>query len=150
MSVEAAVIVPIATFIIALIIYFAFYSYDRCILSQDVYLLGFRAAAFSKSQNYENMSGYVLDKADAQLGKKYFGCSKPEITTSESKKKIKVDGKTSVKPRGVFNYFSGVPDTFVADVRGSAKKHNPPKSLRKVKRACDIAGLVANKGKDKK
>ena len=148
MSVEAAVIVPIATFIMALIIYYAFFAYDRCILSQDVYLLSFRASAFSKSQKYENMAAYVSDKKDTQLGKKYFACEKPQINASENKKKITVDGMTSVKPRGVFDYFQGLPDTFKTEVRGSAKKHNAPKSLRRIKRVKDIVVNAANKGKD--
>ncbi|MBE5844767.1 MAG: hypothetical protein E7302_11480 [Butyrivibrio sp.] len=146
MSVEAAFIVPAATFAIALIIYLAFFAYARCILSQDVYILGFRASIFSKSQGYENGAEYVEDKADRQIAGRYFGCDKPQIKASEQKKKITVDGKVSLKPRGLFGYYKDIPGVFEAGERGSAKRHNAPKGLRRIKRFVDLGKKVTKKG----
>ncbi len=148
LSVEAAVLVPCATFAIVLIIYFAFFVYARCILSQDVYLLGFRSMLFYESQGYGSPDEYVNDKADIQTGNRYFMSAKPTITASGNKKKITVEGETSINPRALFGYFNGIPDVFKSNALGSVKKHDPPKYLRRLKRIQDVAENLHRKGKN--
>ena len=41
-TVEAAVIVPIVLFLFVMIIYMSFYLYDRCVMTQDFYILSYR------------------------------------------------------------------------------------------------------------
>lgn len=47
MTVEAAYVMPIVIFLYALIIMSGFYLYDRCVISQDNYLLAFRGSRFT-------------------------------------------------------------------------------------------------------
>ncbi len=84
MTVEAALVIPAAIFGIVLIIYMAFMVYGRCILSQDVYLLGFRASLLYEKQGYSSPAGYVTDHADEKTGSRYFGSTKPQISASVS------------------------------------------------------------------
>ena len=41
-TVEAALIVPVVVCIFVMIIYLSFYLYDRCVLTQDCYVLSYR------------------------------------------------------------------------------------------------------------
>lgn len=48
-TVEAVYLIPIVLLLYALIIVSGFYLYDRCVISQDCYLLAFRAGYFTDS-----------------------------------------------------------------------------------------------------
>lgn len=47
MTVEASFIVPIVLIILVLIVKSSFFLYDRCVMSQDGYLLAFRGSSFT-------------------------------------------------------------------------------------------------------
>lgn len=145
MTVEASFIVPAATFIMAFIIYLAFWFYGRCILSQDVYILGFRAELLSKEQGYTSETEYVTDNAGGKLGSKYFSADKPNISATKSSDKIKVEGSFLTKTNGLFKYFRGLPSSFKGSAVASVKLRDPCGKLRKYKRIKDIAKSVANK-----
>lgn len=48
-TLEAVYLVPIILLLYALVIMGGFYLYDRCVISQDCYLLAFRAGQFTDS-----------------------------------------------------------------------------------------------------
>ena len=50
MTLEAALIVPMVICVFSLLIYFSYYLYGRCILSQDAYILAFRASVEKTAQ----------------------------------------------------------------------------------------------------
>ena len=93
MTVEAAFIVPASTFMIALIIYFTFFLYGKCILTQDLYILGFRAAAFYEQRGYANPGDYVADKKGEVTGGRYFAAEELNITSSSSGDIVKTEGQ---------------------------------------------------------
>lgn len=53
LTVEASLIMPVVLFLYLLIILCGFFLYDRCMISQDNYLLAFRGSRFTEaSENY--------------------------------------------------------------------------------------------------
>ncbi len=150
MTVEAALVIPAAIFGIVLIIYMAFMVYGRCILSQDVYLLGFRASLLYEKQGYSSPAGYVTDHADEKTGSRYFGSTKPQISASVSGKDIRVEGSITTRHGALRGYFSRIPDIWKSEAAAGVKIITPAKTLRKLKRAGDIAsGAVKKKKKGK-
>ena len=78
MTLEAALIVPMVICVITLLILFSYYLYGRCILSQDSYILAFRASVDADRYG-SNPESTVLSKRDRVFGKKYFGSTKPVL-----------------------------------------------------------------------
>ena len=148
MTVEAALVIPAAIFGIVLIIYMSFMVYGRCILSQDVYLLGFRASLLYKKQGYVSPEAYVQDHADEKTGSRYFGSSKPQISAFSRGKEIKVEGTISTNNRALKGYFSKIPDIWKSEAAAGVKIITPAKTLRRMKRAKDL--VTADHPKRKK
>ncbi len=138
MTVEAALVIPSAVFGIVLIIYMAFLVYGRCLLSQDVYILGFRAALLYEQQGYGTPAEYVTDHATEKTEGKYFGSSEPEIEAWQSGKEITVDGKITTNHRALYGYFTRIPDLWESEALANLKLHNNSKTLRRIKRTKDI------------
>ena len=51
MTVEASFLVSFTVILFAVVIYLAFYQYDRCVLAQDLYLLCFRESLLREEEN---------------------------------------------------------------------------------------------------
>ena len=149
MTVEAALVIPAAIFGMVLIIYMSFLVYGRCILSQDVYLLGFRASLLYEKQGYSNPAEYVNDHADEKTGSRYFGSNKPRISASISGNDLRVEGSITTNHRALFGYFSQIPDIWKSEAAAGVKIIKPANTLRKMKRTKDIAGGVFGKRKRK-
>ncbi len=145
MTVEASFIVPAATLIMAFIIYLSFYMYGRCILSQDIYLLGFRANAYYESQGYGSASEYIEDKKSTQFGNKYFGSSIPETSASASKDKVVLEGKITTNHRALGKYFKKIEKKWEFTQKAGIKKTDPKRKLRKLKRIKDMSELTVRK-----
>ncbi|MGN0377113.1 MAG: TadE family protein [Suilimivivens sp.] len=76
LTVEASFIMPWVVFLYLLIILCGFYLYDRCVISQDNYLLAFRGSRFTDAgENYgeviygdmrekEPDTGYIEDRLE--------------------------------------------------------------------------------------
>jgi len=73
LTLEAVYLVPIILLLYVLVIVGGFYLYDRCVISQDCYLLAFRAGQFTGSEeNYGEIiyaditkefdEGYIWDR----------------------------------------------------------------------------------------
>ena len=145
MTVEAALVIPAAIFGIVMIIYLSFMVYGRCLLSQDLYLLGFRAALLYDRQGYSTPIDYVTDHADEKTGSRYFGSSKPKIMSSLNGKELRVEGSTTTRHNALGGYFSQIPDIWKSDAAAEIKMITPAKTMRKMKRAKDLVGSVSKK-----
>ena len=144
MTVEASFIVPITTMIIALIIYLSFFQYGKCLLSQDVYILGFRAATYGKSQGYDNPVNYVADKSDGQIEEKYFASRDLHIEAHMSGKKVVTEGSLSTRHEALGNSFGDISELFYTEARGTSLIKNTPKLMRRGKRITDLAKNIIN------
>ncbi len=148
MTVEAAFVIPIATFIMAVIIYFSFYMYGRCILAQDVYVLGFRASIFYEQRGYQSPADYVNDKAYLQTANRYFASGEPQINGGQSGKNVTVSGNIKTLSGPGAAYFQGLPARLTYEAQGSARIYDMPGSLRKIRRIKDIAVKITGDKKN--
>ena len=136
MTVEASFIIPMVICVFVLIIYFTNYVYARCILSQDSYILAFRAAASSESG--KSMEAVVQEKAQTVAGKKYFGNEEPVFLGNSSGKEIVVTGKTTTKHAAMGRYFLKPLSGWKLETSSKAKRREYAKHIRTVKRVRDI------------
>ena len=65
MTVEAAYIMPLVLALHLLVLVSGFYVYDRCVVSQDLYLLAFRGSRFTECGNHYGAVVY----GDLEVGK---------------------------------------------------------------------------------
>ena len=100
MTLEAALVIPMVICVITLIILFTYYLYGRCVLSQDAYILAFRASV-DKDRYDVAPESTVNAKKDRVVGKKYFGSTKPQfhVTTGGVRKRNQGRGGRKDKSR---------------------------------------------------
>lgn len=72
MTVEASLIMPQIIFLIAVLLWLSFFLYDRCILTQDAYILAFRGSVLC-SKDKEQIVQHMEENMPKQLSVKYFG-----------------------------------------------------------------------------
>ncbi|RKM54991.1 hypothetical protein D6853_12225 [Butyrivibrio sp. X503] len=140
MTLEASLVVPMIICVFALLIYFSYYLYGRCVLSQDTYILAFRASISS-----EDAGSVVSEKEDGVLGRKYFGSGKPVISVSTSGKDIRVSGKSYVRSRAMGSYFLKPRSDWNYETAGKARKLKQIDHIRMVKRVKDIGENLLNR-----
>ena len=70
MTVEASFLVSFTVILFAVVIYLAFYQYDRCVLAQDLYLLCFRESLLREEEN--RTAGQVRCSAEASFQNRVF------------------------------------------------------------------------------
>ena len=80
MTVEASFLVSFTVILFAVVIYLAFYQYDRCVLAQDLYLLCFRESLLREE---ENRTAGQEELAQRQFGTKYFLTDRISTKTEE-------------------------------------------------------------------
>lgn len=149
MTLEAALVIPAAVFGMVLIIYMSFFVYGRCILSQDVYILGFRSSIFYEKNGYNSPVSYITDHKEEQIKGRYFGSRETTISSYLNGKTIIVEGKTQTNHNALHGYFSGIPNIWESESGARIKMRNNAKTLRRIKRTKDIyEGLMKEKGKD--
>ena len=78
LTLEAAFLVPLAVFLFVFVIHVSFMMSGGTYLSQDAYILAFRA---SMTNEEEDAASAVSALAPAQTNHKYFGNTKPEAET---------------------------------------------------------------------
>ena len=139
-TVEAALLVPVVLCIFVMIIYLSFYLYDRCVMAQDCYVLSYR-------QSIEKGGADRAGKAAAgeQLGHKLFMLSRMEAGMSGGR-------KICVKVNAVMEPPLFGPDFFeqgrhwMLGVEEEARKTDPPKDYRRVRRIMNLAAIVKKTG----
>ncbi len=151
MTVEASFIVPMAVCVIVLLIYFSFYMYDRCVLSQDVYILAFRAAKENASYKETAPEAYVGEHASEVAGRKYFGSSFPEFETTVTGadlmgKTVTVTGRAETNHSAMGRYFLKPTGDWDYLAAGRAKARNYPKHIRMFTRLRDIGKEITGLG----
>ena len=88
--------VPLVVFLIGFIFYLTFYLYNRCVVSQDAYILAFRGSICCE-KNPEEIKQYVISDSPRQFGRKYIGLSGLISTVETDIKKV------TVKASGTMN-----------------------------------------------
>ena len=137
MTLEASLIMPMVICVFVIIMSFTYYLYGRCILSQDTYILAFRAS-ISKSEDGGDKAAAVASKVDNKLGKKYFGTTKPVIKTEVKGKEVIVRGYANVRNKVMGRYFLKPKTGWDFMAAGRAKDLDCMEHIRKIKRYKDL------------
>ena len=148
MTLEASLILPMVVCVIALIIYFSYYLYGRCILSQDVYILAFRASTAKSEQYREDPVSYVNDKAGEKAGRKYFGSSFPRFEAQKRGKEVRVQAFASASHSAMGSYFLKPSGSWEYEAAGRAKRRDCPQHIRKAARLKDLGKEILSRGEE--
>ena len=137
-TVEAALLVPVALCIFVMIIYLSFYLYDRCVMAQDCYVLSYR-------QSIEKGGADRAGKAAAgeQLGHKLFMLSRMEAGMSGGRK-ICVRVNAVMEPPLFGLDFFRENRQWILSVQEKARKSDPPRDYRRIRRIMYLASCAAN------
>ncbi len=144
MTLEASLLMPMVICVMALIIYFSFYLYGRCVISQDAYILAFRASLAWDDDT--SPAEYVEEHSGAIAGKKYFGSSFPEFETAISGKEIMVEGGSEAKHSAMGRYFLKPSEGWDFARGGQAKKRRYAEHIRSLTRLRDIGKEITDMG----
>ncbi len=146
MTLEASLIMPMVLCVIALLCYFSFYLYGRCILSQDSYILAFRASV-EKSDNWkDDPAGYVAAKSRDVAGKKYFRSEEPSFSTRVEGKTIRVHGTSAALHSAMGRYFLKPVDGWEYEAAGKATRRDYAGHIRKLTRIRDLGEMIVDYG----
>lgn len=89
-TVEAAMIMPVVLMLLAFIFHLTFYMYNRCVVSQDTYLLAFRGSLCCDSEK-EEVQQYVVNMSNKQYGNKYIGVKNFHSQVTAKQKTVSVE-----------------------------------------------------------
>lgn len=127
LTVEAAFIMPVVLFLYLALILLAIFLYDRCMISQDNYLLAFWGSRFSAAQ--ENYAEVIYGKKEATgLDREYL------LTRMERKSRTypfyrQEEGNVMITDEGVTVYSKGFGGSLEVEKR--VKQENPVEWIRK-------------------
>ncbi len=138
MTVEATLLMPMVICVMVLICYFSFFLYGKCVLSQDSYILAFRASRETDRGMAGDPQGYVSEHSGEVLGKKYFGSSFPRLETDILGKEITVKGSAEAKHSAMGSFFLKPKGSYGYEVSEKAKKRDYPGHIRRTKRLLDL------------
>ena len=148
MTLEASLVLPMVICTFALLIYFSFYLYGRCILSQDAYILAFRASV-EKSEEYRNDPvSYVNNKAAEKAGNKYFGSDFPRFDATKRGKEVRVHGSSTARHAAMGGYFLKPSGSWEYEAAGRAKRRDYSTHIRRAIRLKDLGKEILNLGEE--
>ena len=146
MTLEATLLMPMVICILVLLIYFTYYLYGRCIISEDAYVLAFRASVSDKGGAEYDPEGYVQEKAEVVAGNKYFGSLKPSFEAQALGKEIRVVGKSETRHRAMGRYFLKPSGSWGYEAAGKAKNRKYAKHIRTLTRLKDLGRELIDLG----
>lgn len=132
-TVEAALVIPIVLGIFVMILYLSFYLYDRCLLSQDCYVLSYRQ---SIEKGKEDRSGQ--EAASEQFGQKLFMLSRIE-TAAGGGSTVSVKANAAMEPPLFGLDVFREQRHWILGVQEKARKTDPPRNYRRVRRILNLA-----------
>ena len=130
--------------VIVLLIYFAFFLYGKCLLTQDTYILAFRATVQGSEEWEDNPAGFVADRAGDVLSNKYFGNRMPRVTTTRAGKTVIVTGRSEARHSAMGRYFLKPKEGWDYEVSSRATKRENPKHIRTLKRLKDLGKEITD------
>lgn len=140
-TVEAALVIPIVLCIFVMIIYLAFYLYDRCVMAQDCYVLSYRQ---SIEKGKADRSGQAAAKE--QFGQKLFMLSRMETGCSDGGS-ICVKANAAMEPPLFGLDFFREERYWILGVQEKARRTDPPRDYRRVRRILNLASQAADGGR---
>ena len=134
MSVEAAIVMPMVLCLFVMLIYTAFYLYDRCVFQQDAYILCFRESSRREEGAPKVDPDRIRQEETRQFGGKYFAVRSLELSAKAEGKKAVYQGSALVLPTSFGGYFLMPKSIWTVTFQGSARKTDPPWAIRSYRR----------------
>ena len=146
MTLEASFIFTYVLILLVAIIYLAFFLYDRCLFAQDSYILCFRES-YVKDENTD-LSEELKSLAARQFGTKYFMLDRESSEASADKNKVVFSGSAELTPELFAS--TGIMPSGIWSMKfsSSARKSDPPYSIRHYLRVRYLAGKVIDSIKE--
>lgn len=135
MTIEAGFIIPWAFFVMIFLIYTGFYSYDKCVLFQDVYAICFRG---SIQKEDSSQLSYVNTHLKEQFGQKYFAIEYIDGRVEQSKKELHTYGTCKVQIPIVNFLTMASEDGWKIQTSAKAQILNPTDIIRKCRMAENV------------
>lgn len=130
-TVEASFLASFTVILLVVVIYLAFYQYDRCVLAQDLYLLCFRESLL---RDKENRTAGQEELAQRQFGVKYFMTGRISAEMEDVDNRIRCSAEASFYNR-VFHGSALMPgENWELRASSSARKADPPFHIRRFRR----------------
>lgn len=134
MTVEAAFVMPMVLCVFVILIYTSFYLYDRCVFKQDAFVLCFRES-IRKEEGAPRVDPSYMQQGEArQFENKYFAVNDLETSAKAMGKKAVFQGSARVLPTSFGSYFLMPKSIWRLTFYGSARKTDPPWSIRSYRR----------------
>lgn len=142
MTLEAAFLIPMVLCVIVIMIYTAFYLYDRCLLNQNAYLVCFREG-MTKEGAVRTASGKSgVGENKKQIPGRYFAVTAIQTEDESTKDSVALGGTAKVTP-AVFGGSSLMPQSiWTIRFRGMASRFDPPEKIRRFRRTIHVSGRV--------
>lgn len=143
MTVEAALILPIVLCIYTLLIYTGYYLYNRCVATQDAYVLCYRESIHKDQSLWSYPDGSIVRKEEAeQVGSKYLALKSKSTEVATDRSAIRYSGEGSVTPPLFGGNVIMPQDIWTFRYGMSARHTDPPLNIRKARRVYDLAHLL--------
>ena len=146
MTLEASLLMPMVICIMALLIYFTYYLYGRCIISEDAYILAFRASTSEKGGVSYDPAGYVAERSDQVAGKKYFGSQPPVFEAQIDGKDVRVVGRSNTRHRAMGGFFLKPHGSWGFEAAGRATQRKYSRHIRILTRLSDLGKELIDLG----
>ena len=127
---------PMVICVMALVIYFSFYLYGRCILSQDAYRLAFGASL--EKDDALSPGAYLEEHMGTVIGRKYFGSFLPSFEATEEGKEITIMAQDTARHGAMGRYFLKPREGWEYGAKARARKRDYSRHIRKLKRLKDL------------
>lgn len=143
MTVEASLIMPMVLCVYVILIYTGYFLYNRCVATQDAYVLCFRESIHKDSALWSYPDGSIVREGEEdQVGDKYLALKSRNTTVSTERSIIRYSGEGSVTPP-LFGGSVIMPrDIWTFRYGMSARHTDPPLNMRKARRIYDLAHMM--------
>lgn len=138
--------VPIALFIIVFLIHLSYFTYERAILTQDTYLLAFRASVYGRQQE-TSADAYIGNTSAAQFDRKYLGSPLPEVTVEESGNSIRVHAQQEADHTAMAWYEMMPEGAWIYQANAKVKAIHRGKHIRRIDRILDAGTALLQREK---
>lgn len=137
MTVEAALVMPFVLAVMLIAIYGSYYVYDRCLGTQDAYLLCMEEAAHKNREN-RHEAARIEGRQAEQFGNKYVGISSIGGTAQCDGEKITYDGAAITGPGVSLVSLLLEKNLWEVPFHGSSRARDPAYRLRRMRRSAAV------------
>lgn len=143
MTVEASLILPMVLCIYTVLIYTGYFLYNRCVATQDAYVLCFRESVHKDEDLWSYPDGSTARAEEAgQVGSKYLAVKSRSTEVSTERSVIRYTGEGSVAPPLFGGSVIMPKDIWTFRYGMSARHTDPPLNIRKARRIYDLAHML--------